>query len=159
MKPIFLLLVSAVLSIPAYARLGETEAECIRRYGDPIGRKDSSKLVIFSKNGLLITVQFHKGRADYISYRKHREYPDPYWFSETEISTLLKANGRGQKWEMTQSPRENGNHWVTEDRSLSAITWEIKENREDVLAILTSGNLNRGEAAREAEERKQIEGL
>jgi hypothetical protein len=96
---VFLFLFLAMAS-PASARLGETVQECRKRYGKEIEVDNENGVMAFEKEGWMIAVMFHKGRAGALSFQ-HKKEPGGIFnpkISDVEIATLLKANGGGQEW-------------------------------------------------------------
>jgi hypothetical protein len=114
MKFILSLLIASVLfaaSTTAWARLGETEEECERRYGkastpDPdgyvvgLGRDDESpqlepeKRLQYSKNGVSLYIGFIDGKAVRIQYSFDRTAP----LERSEIKALLDLSAPNRKW-------------------------------------------------------------
>lgn len=82
----------SVVASSAQARLGETLAQCVARYGavmdpdKPASVKESDpKVSVFSKDGITVVVEFKGGIAWRIVFRKADMSP-------AEVETLLKAN-------------------------------------------------------------------
>lgn len=73
------------------ARLGETLAQCVARYGAVVDEKEASvkesdpKVSVFSKDGISVLVEFKGGIAWRIVFRKTDMSP-------VEAESLLKAN-------------------------------------------------------------------
>jgi hypothetical protein len=96
----------------AWARLGETEQECEKRYGKPstpdpegyvvgLGRDDETpqlepeKRLQYSKNGVLLFIGFIDGKAVRIQYSfPNRTNP----LERNEIEALLELNAPDRKW-------------------------------------------------------------
>ncbi len=81
----------------ARARLGETIEQCTERYGpviekrQPLLPQSDAETAVYSKSGVTIIVEFHKGAAWHITFRK------PNLQSE-EIEALLQANATKGNW-------------------------------------------------------------
>ena len=90
MKTITMTLLLA-LSTLASARLGETESQCVERYGEvnSIG-KDGERY--FSKNGIFLTVRFNgEGKAIFLQYSN----ADGSDLQVSHAQILVEANGTG----------------------------------------------------------------
>jgi hypothetical protein len=82
------------LSVPSFARIGETMDQAIKRYG-PVVHHDTThgkKLYMFKKNGFVIMAHFHDGKIDHIMYGKETREK----LTLEEINTFLKANNGGR---------------------------------------------------------------
>ncbi len=95
--PTLVLGVLAVLGSSAFARLGETEAECAARYGAPITTKPSQppgeRDAEYSKTGIRVLVTFADGRAVAMAFSRPGGL-----LSEADIQVLLDANAAGAGW-------------------------------------------------------------
>ena len=107
MKLIFLLLL--LTALPCFARLGETEAQCIARYGQPDMREpaisegsDQVKEDVFLKNGMRFAALFLNDKCCSICFYKADDEP----FDATEARFILDANADGQAWTPTATPNE-----------------------------------------------------
>jgi len=121
-------LLSVALSVSA--RIGETPAECQKRYGYRfIGedRYDSPltgaviEKAVYVRSGFFIIVHFLDGRADCIKLRKIDQNVSgiPGEISQMEIVGLLKANAPEREWKRSgQTP--NGTTWTTDDGTVIA---------------------------------------
>ena len=100
MKRLFLLLVVLLAVNPLQARLGETEAEVVARYGKAIsvakGHDARESRQLFTHDGYKITVKFLDGKSGYEEYT--REDLRNIEFSADEIKTLLTVNCMGLQW-------------------------------------------------------------
>jgi len=138
---------------PAFARIGETPAQCEARYGKALPGSHGSESLCFTNGGFYkdggywIEVDFDQGKADSLKYSKLK-------MSESVIWYLLAANGGDKKW------KEVGMHpiyWQTEDGELRAYpeggtTLRVctKQFDERLAAIETK------EAERKAKEKKEL---
>jgi hypothetical protein len=97
-------IVLAFTSRTATARLGETQAECDKRYGSPVvkatGQEVSTEFgpadasATYRSGVLQIEVFFSKGRACRIRYSKM----DGSILDPTEVKNLLNAEGGTAQW-------------------------------------------------------------
>ena len=60
------------LTVPSFARIGETMDEAVKRYGEAIrhGNIHGEELYSFKKNGFNILAHFHAGKIDRIMYSR-----------------------------------------------------------------------------------------
>lgn len=85
------LLFTAALTLPARARIGETQAQLTARYGQPV--VEASRALLFEKNGFKILASMMDGKCFRILYTKEDE------ITPAEVKTLLSANsGPGVTW-------------------------------------------------------------
>ncbi len=97
----------------AGARMGETLAQCVKRYGPAVeewATKENTRW--FRANGFVMEVTLRNDVCVAISYMKGdgSEYlPKP--MSPKEIAELLSKNGRGLTWE--KSDKVPGDWWFT----------------------------------------------
>ena len=93
----FVLLFLLLASCSAQARIGETLAQCENRYGPAIERRKATQKEsdpdsqVFSKSGITIVAEFHKGVVWKIIYSKVGMEP-------SELETLLAANANESPW-------------------------------------------------------------
>jgi hypothetical protein len=113
---VFLLGVTAT----AQARLGESAAQLVARYGQPLKEDDQKasgdqialSQVVFQKGGIRIYVTITNGISAAENYRKINGEP----FTIPEITLLLNANTQGYGWEAPQDI--NGEKvWTRDDRA------------------------------------------
>jgi hypothetical protein len=144
------------LSSPlVHARIGETPAECISRYGEPIEKKSESEL-IFSKSGMVIMVTFFEGRGDVVAYCKAAQdvlgQPEP--LSDKEIEVLIGSNGAAATWKklpLISLDRQ----WGTEDGKLIARYATMSR----MLVVGTAEFFKRSAAAKAEKESKNLDGF
>lgn len=91
------------LALPVFARLGETEAELIARYGEPKRPHQTDPQIIelsFASEGWIIKALIYEGKCQYICYLK-----SPYYegFEEAR-DKLLEANAQGSAWSLKKLP-------------------------------------------------------
>lgn len=108
------LLISLLLmTASAQARLGETLAECKKRYGEPVSADKDKMEYAFSKNEMVVVGIFREEKCIQISFKK-ASLSGSSSLSEEEVQILLSANGGGQKWtRMEDQIMMEG--WTTED--------------------------------------------
>lgn len=115
------LLLLAGTASNASARIGETEKQCIARYGKPV--KFLDKGTLFIKGQMKIFVTFSKGKAESIWLQK----TDPdrptlaMPISKEEIDTFLIANSQGHQWRYNTSLPDGDEVWITKDSELGAL--------------------------------------
>ena len=115
----------AAQNLKDFSGLGETKAQCEKRYGK------STKTIldsdIHNKAGLQISIVYWKDKAAKISFSKVKAADSPIEpdqtvpLSETERDTLLKANSGTSKW---QAPSESSNdilRWERADEKALAL--------------------------------------
>ena len=93
-----ILVVLAALVFRAEARIGETEEQCVVRYGKVIERKHSEKpaaeVCLFETGRFRIWASFLKGHVAALQITT----PDNAPFSEDELQVIMKANAEGATW-------------------------------------------------------------
>jgi hypothetical protein len=153
-KIIYLFIFGALLTMPAWARLGETEDQCVSRYGAAIktiqaGEKGPYKSLIFLKNEYYLAVEFIDGKAGLIYFTKAGR-PD---LSDNEIQVLLDANSGGQKW--TKSDQVSINPlWTRDDGAIAQY-----KTLEKTLALYSKEMLAAMEQAKRDAEKRNLEAL
>jgi len=100
-----------VTAIPIFGRLGETESQCVQRYGDEIIVTDSGRArsAEFIKGDYVLVVTFLDGVSVCEAYNKHNSM-----FNDEEVKEIIAKNG-GQNWKVdsSQYPRS----WTPTDGS------------------------------------------
>jgi hypothetical protein len=115
------IVILALLASVCHARLWETYAECVNRYGkEKSATKESN---IFEKNGIEIIAGFELTKCVAIAFRSLNGQA----FTDQEIQKLLDANGGGSKWNV-EKPREGFNSWKTQDEK-SLAYYNTKEKK------------------------------
>jgi hypothetical protein len=115
------LLLLAATATNASARIGETEKQCIARYGKPV--KVLEKGTLFIKGQMKIFVSFSDGKAESIWLQK----TDPdrptlaMPISKEEIDSFLIANSQGHQWRYNSSLPDGDEVWITKDSELGAL--------------------------------------
>jgi hypothetical protein len=95
-------------SLPAFARLGETEAQCSQRYGEEISVTDAgqARSIEYIKDDYVIVATFLNGISVCEAYRKNGSVP----LSDSEAVEILSKNGCGN-WQIV-SDNQPGKHWA-----------------------------------------------
>lgn len=107
-----------------FARIGETKAQCDKRYGSVIGEKDGA--IIYQAKEIMIIVRFHNKICQVIVYQKFQK-GNTKDLSDIQIDLLLKENAGKSIFS------SNGiKSWVTSDKYLAA-----KYNEGKQLVIIT----------------------
>ena len=113
------LILTAVLVLPAQARLGETEDLLINRYGGEISNQWSNignglwvKELIFKRTGFQIDVYLFNGFSAQENFTKLTQPA----FSREEKQTLLQANTQGHKWAIVPN---SGPEWHRDDGAMA----------------------------------------
>jgi hypothetical protein len=110
-------LLLALLAAPALARaaLGDTEAQCLEKYGHSLNETAGSgigeKLVFYEQGGFGIGVEYWKGRAACLFFKKTLRTEK---ISDDEIEKLLKENSGGSPWDFSHVIGE-GKRWARKD--------------------------------------------
>lgn len=123
MLPLAILL-SFSLILPAVARVGETEAQCIARYGKPFrqgpgepGRSD--KAAWFRKSAFDLCVLFDKGRAVSVTYTRTPKLGPKAAISQAEQTSLMRANSGSKSWRELRATKAD-DRYETFDRKMGA---------------------------------------
>jgi len=94
-----LLLLFALVGIPAFADLGETKGDLIKRYGTPYGQPVDANLagvnyLFFNDNGVNVAATMVDGTCLRMVFtRKYAEF-----FTNDQIQEILNDNKEGQAW-------------------------------------------------------------
>ena len=117
-------LLSALLVVPATARVGETEAQCIERYGKPFrqgpgepGRSD--KAAWFRKSAFNLCVLFDKGRAVSVTYTRTPKLGRKAAITPAEQTSLMRANSGSESWRELRASKAD-DRYETFDRKMGA---------------------------------------
>jgi len=174
MKTIIILLTLA-LCASAQARIGETVAECVKRYGNPDSVDATGLTFVFKANGLHIDITFNGGKCVVIEYSRWKPgfiFVDHYVenLDEVEQNFLLDVNAGGQKWIKNEGwydyPIKTESGHLFANRNLDhklkistpeACVAELRKRRLDAEAQKVAKV--KAEAARKAEAEKKLQGL
>jgi hypothetical protein len=112
----FVIILALVTS--ANARLGETEKECVKRYGEPIEKSKRAPAVgvrKYQKDGLFITVDFVKGKSVGIAYENKEQVKripaKPVGLTKEQREKLMTENAGGVPWNFLNGSRKLVGHF------------------------------------------------
>lgn len=151
-------LLFAVLAVSAAdARIGESQEQCIARYGRPIEKVNPGKMVIFMKEEFGIGVEFHHGKADKLVFVKMSgkiggRFSIP--MNDKEVMMLLAANGGGRKWNKLGG-NVSRTLWMSNDAQMMADRNSVTGE----LVISTKAYMEREIAGVEVDEAKKLKGF
>ena len=119
-KPIAVSLVLLVCSRSLLARIGETEAQIMARYGQSIGdipTETFGPVRGFALREYLVGVRFLNGSSamEMISRNDQAE------ITPHEIDALLKKHGADVEWKVDKFEKPDWKRWRTQDGSLVAV--------------------------------------
>ena len=123
MKFILFLVLSLTTTHNLHARLGETPAQIIQRYGRPIAKGDAY-LLGFSFHGYKISVRFSRN-ANSISVFETFTKEDGDELTNEEIGVILSPNTLGSSWQ--ELPNYDFKVWRLASKSADA--WYRREGR------------------------------
>jgi hypothetical protein len=88
--------VMGMLTSPAFARLGETKAQVLARYGTPTETNDLQKIesLHFKKGAFTIFVEIAKASDQAVQIYYWKDTP----FAPAQITELLSRNSEGKLW-------------------------------------------------------------
>jgi len=152
MKAMVLMLALSLIPASSQGRIGETREQCIERYGKEVSEKKGS-VSFFSKMEFAIAIEFWQGKADSLLFQK-AVGDKQNGLTKVEISTLLEANGNGQKWRELK-PQGDSRGWVTADKKLLA-TYDPSHR---TLSIMTWERSERVEAEDAAKQKMKLDGF
>ena len=152
MKMIFVIAVlSAALSVTAFARLGENLQLCAKEYGDPVGNDEIRNTVAFSKDAFLINCHFSGTLCDSITFAHVQQ--DMTGASVTltneEINKFLTENGSGHRWQIIGAVAQPED-FKTDDEEVFA----HYDRLHNILVIATKEFKDRQDAEQKAAESK-----
>ena len=108
-----------VFIMTASARIGETEAQVVARYGPSIGdipTQAFGKVRGFMQVGHVVGVAFVNGVSEMEMFSKN----DQSEMTPGEIEKFLKANGPGE-WKVEETGKPNWKRWRRDDAALVAL--------------------------------------
>ena len=127
------LLILALLSTLAHARIGETPEQCAKRYGEPFERKGGNATAIhsFAKGGVMTTCYFTGDKCVAICFELmapvradlQDSMQNTTHFTAEQSATLLAANKGESDWATLETHRGITRH-VTKDGTRHAVTSE-----------------------------------
>lgn len=94
------LLLFLLLCSPAFARIGETRAQCEARYGTAVEVLDDGETTVHVRAGFRVRCTYFQGKCEAIHFRKMPATPgqDDLPFPEAEQKALMEANSAGKSW-------------------------------------------------------------
>jgi hypothetical protein len=111
---------------PASARLGETLDECVARYGPMIERRapkvpstSDPEVMVFSKAGITVTVEFRQGKAWHLTFRKTG-------LNGIEVEAIIMANAGPGLWGSPLKTRDKEYRMSDDKKRLAVINWDRK---------------------------------
>ena len=127
-----------------HAQLGNTEQQCIARYGQPErNAMKESGLLFFHKDSLNYIAHFFKGRCDVLSiFYEKNEAGLPVELDQDLISKLLQSEGGGSGWTPVARFTING-VWNSSDNKSFAIYDTMRHK----LVIMTRASYKREKTA------------
>ena len=112
MSRMLILLLLAISTLTTHARLGETESELAKRFGQPTYQQNENifaqgqtitigKRQHFQRDNWLIAAIITEGRCSQISYTHQGDW------TETQFATVLATNCQASKWSDTSPADAN----------------------------------------------------
>ena len=153
-----MLIIILALLIPqmAEARIGETLAECITRYGEPIDKllaSNSSEIrfAYFTKGGFVIQVDALNGVCQCITYKKNDE-------TAIEAETLKRILSKNHdSWRLI-GKGHIGTQWCSQETGLGKYTATYL-TRDRKLLIITQQYTDDRDRKKTEKRKKSVEGL
>ena len=96
-----LLILWLALSSLAFARIGETEDECGKRYGDVMVRQNEGGGIVkigYATEDEVVIARFLEGKAVSLTFTKFNDKDEEIPFTNEELDALLGAYGSRQDW-------------------------------------------------------------
>jgi hypothetical protein len=122
-KTLKLLLLVFSLSSEAFALIGETEAECAKRYGNVMLRLDEDGGVTkvgFAKDERVVVARFSQGKAVSLTFSKFNEADEEVPFSRDEVDAILGAYGDRKEWSAVLEDGARGELLINKPQKLVA---------------------------------------
>jgi hypothetical protein len=119
-KPIAVSLVLLVCSRSLLARIGETEAQVMARYGQSIGdipTETFGPVRGFALREYLVGVKFLNGTSAMEMVARN----DQAEITPQQIDALLKKHGADVEWKVDKFEKPDWKRWRTQDESLVAV--------------------------------------
>ena len=110
-----LALLFGLATASSYAlQLGETEAQITARHGAAAVEDHGRRLAVYYWDGWSAQLEFQNGAVGKISYRAN------HYLADTEIQSLLQANGGAASWHETTSLGAQARQWMRTDQAQAA---------------------------------------
>ncbi|MEP6669460.1 MAG: restriction endonuclease [Chthoniobacter sp.] len=90
-------------------QLGETREQLLARHGAPGAEDHGRNLAVYFWEGWSAQVEFQENVVRKLTYRRN------WYLQETEITSLLDANGGAAHWRETSAPNGLARQWTRED--------------------------------------------
>jgi len=113
-----LVVLFSLLTIPLRANLGETVAQCVARYGGPVGFTEANAkfpfgTIAFSATGYTLVIFLLKGKE--VGARVTKQ--DKSAFTDAEMQTILNADSAGFPWTSAPSDDPTSLRWARGDKA------------------------------------------
>jgi hypothetical protein len=149
-----LLLAFVAVVLPARARLGETEAQTIARYGPPgtLAPGEAQlgyRTLAFDKNGYRILAVFIGPTCELLAFRR----PDQSPLDPDEVELMLTANNNGHTW-TASSLISRDQIWDRDDGARARY-----DSIKHVLVVCSAAYLRAEPDRRQTDRQKQLEGF
>ncbi len=107
-------LIFALTAASSHAlQLGENEAQITARHGAPAVEDHGRHLAVYFWEGWSAQLEFKNGAVGKLTYRRNT------YLEETEIQSLLQANGGASRWRETTSLGTKARQWIREDGAVA----------------------------------------
>jgi hypothetical protein len=119
---LFLMLWLALSSL-AFARIGETEDECGKRYGDVMGRQNEGGGIVmigYASEDEVVIARFLEGKAVSLTMTKFNDKDEEVPFTNEELDALLGAYGSRQDWQTVHEDEIKGKLLINASQKLIA---------------------------------------
>ncbi len=154
-------LITLALITTASARIGETAAQCQKRYGKPTSVDKEKSSAVFKKAGLLLHITFWKNKAHSMTIRTAETdiLDNGKEISDVKIQMILKANRPTKKgsdkkinWKKSNIISMDKN-WQTEGEELYAQYTTI----DNLFMIVTKEFIDHMAAKKAAKEKESLQ--
>ena len=128
-----LFVIVSVLCVSVYARIGESEDQCLSRYGQESANNGGSKgnrSVAYLNDSFSVSCEFYQNKCFRVTFTVKNKDAE---FSKDVIDKLLSANSGQSSWKEV----DPGKKWFREDGKVSA---EIKGKSLFIVDIKTEEN-------------------
>ena len=114
----FAIVLLSLTLLPARANLGESVAQCVARYGRPVGYSEATAhspfgTVAFSATGYTLIVFLLNNKE--VGARVSKQ--DKSAFSDTEMKNIMGADSAGSQWTSTTSSDPTSLTWTRGDKA------------------------------------------
>jgi hypothetical protein len=114
---------SLALSSAAFARIGETEDECGKRYGDVMVRQNEGSGIVkigYASEDEVVIARFLEGKAVSLTFTKFNDKDEEVPFTNEELDGLLGAYGSRQDWRTVHEDEIKGKLLINASQELIA---------------------------------------